>query len=141
MVLRNSEKRIEMLCALHARRYFRTACEHIVRLLAGKRRHIYTSSCPSVMKPCAHVTCKTCTDTLVQPANQCVVCDKLLAEGDVLELKREGESSLPTYIHFISECFLRHGLCGWWDGRDKEARGCFPGINVLISPRSLISIV
>jgi len=43
-----------------------------------------------VMKACSHVTCKTCTDTLVRPANQCVVCDKLLAEGDALELKREG---------------------------------------------------
>jgi len=43
-----------------------------------------------VMKPCSHVTCKTCTDTLVRPANQCVLCDKLLVEGDVLELKREG---------------------------------------------------
>ncbi|KAH9973995.1 hypothetical protein BGW80DRAFT_1304702 [Lactifluus volemus] len=43
-----------------------------------------------VMKPCSHVTCKTCTDTLVRPANQCVVCDKPLAEGDILELKREG---------------------------------------------------
>jgi len=43
-----------------------------------------------VMKGCSHVTCKTCTDTLVRPGNQCVVCDKLLAEGDILELKREG---------------------------------------------------
>ena len=92
-----------MLCALHARRYFRTVCEHMVCLLARKRRHIYTSSSPSVMKPCSHVTCKTCTDTLVRPANQCVVCDKLLAEGDVLEIKREGESSLPTYISTLSQ--------------------------------------
>ncbi|KAN0136871.1 hypothetical protein V8E53_005312 [Lactarius tabidus] len=43
-----------------------------------------------VLKPCSHVTCKTCTDTLVRPANQCVVCDKQLAVGDILELKREG---------------------------------------------------
>ncbi|KAI0251884.1 hypothetical protein BJV78DRAFT_1125590 [Lactifluus subvellereus] len=43
-----------------------------------------------IMKPCSHVTCKTCTDTLVRPAKQCVVCDKLLAEADILELKREG---------------------------------------------------
>ncbi|KAF9564068.1 hypothetical protein CPC08DRAFT_705606 [Agrocybe pediades] len=26
-------------------------------------------------KPCGHVTCRTCTDTLVRPAAQCVVCD------------------------------------------------------------------
>jgi hypothetical protein len=60
-----------------------------------------TRSCPpsvgvpidsllSVMKPCAHVTCKTCTESLVRPAKQCVVCDTKLDEKDVLELKREG---------------------------------------------------
>ncbi|TFY74105.1 hypothetical protein EWM64_g9908 [Hericium alpestre] len=43
-----------------------------------------------VAKPCSHVTCKTCTDTLVLPAKQCVVCDKQLGEKDVIELKREG---------------------------------------------------
>ncbi|KAH9159893.1 hypothetical protein EDB89DRAFT_2044160 [Lactarius sanguifluus] len=43
-----------------------------------------------VLKSCSHVTCKTCTDTLVRPANQCVVCDKQLAASDILELKREG---------------------------------------------------
>jgi len=41
-------------------------------------------------KPCAHVTCKTCTDTLVRPAKQCIVCDTQLKEKDILELKREG---------------------------------------------------
>ncbi|KAF9457897.1 hypothetical protein BDZ94DRAFT_1272036 [Collybia nuda] len=43
-----------------------------------------------VMKPCAHVTCKTCTDSLVRPAKQCVVCDAQLKEKDIVELKREG---------------------------------------------------
>ncbi|KAL0567668.1 hypothetical protein V5O48_014332 [Marasmius crinis-equi] len=43
-----------------------------------------------LMKPCAHVTCKTCTETLVRPAKQCIVCDKELAEKDIIELKREG---------------------------------------------------
>ena len=80
-------------------------------------RCIYISSAPSVMKPCSHVTCKTCTDTLVRPANQCVLCDKLLVEGDVLELKREGESLLSTYIHFVLGCYPRHGLRGRRDGR------------------------
>jgi len=46
-------------------------------------------------KPCAHVTCKTCTDTLVRPAKQCVVCDTPLkvdgTKGDIIELRREGE--------------------------------------------------
>jgi hypothetical protein len=44
-----------------------------------------------VMKPCAHVTCKTCTDSLVRPAKQCIVCDKQLKEKDIVEIKREGE--------------------------------------------------
>ncbi|KAL1668902.1 hypothetical protein GGF50DRAFT_96110 [Schizophyllum commune] len=42
------------------------------------------------MRPCAHVVCKTCTDSLVRPAKQCVVCDKALGAKDVVELKREG---------------------------------------------------
>ena len=43
-----------------------------------------------VAKPCAHVTCKTCTDTLVRPAEQCIVCSTQLKDKDILELKREG---------------------------------------------------
>ncbi|KAI0312917.1 hypothetical protein OF83DRAFT_1066426 [Amylostereum chailletii] len=43
-----------------------------------------------LMKPCSHVTCKTCTDTLVTPSKQCLVCDAALTEKDVVELKREG---------------------------------------------------
>ena len=43
-----------------------------------------------VMKPCGHVTCKTCTDTLVTPAKQCIVCDVKLGDKDVIELRREG---------------------------------------------------
>lgn len=42
------------------------------------------------MKPCGHVVCKTCTDTLVKPALQCIVCDKQLKAEDVIELQREG---------------------------------------------------
>ncbi|KAI0027872.1 hypothetical protein K488DRAFT_60244 [Vararia minispora EC-137] len=43
-----------------------------------------------LMKSCAHVACKTCTDTLIRPSQQCTVCDKPVAEKDVVELKREG---------------------------------------------------
>jgi hypothetical protein len=59
---------------------------------------------PSVMKPCAHVTCKTCTDSLVRPAKQCVVCDTKLSEKDILELKREGARAISLcyciYLQF-----------------------------------------
>jgi nitric oxide synthase-interacting protein len=47
------------------------------------------------MKPCAHVICKTCTESLVRPAKQCVICDTKLGEKDVLELKREGAHVIP----------------------------------------------
>lgn len=43
-----------------------------------------------LMKPCSHVICKTCTDTLVRPAKQCVHCDKVLKDKEIIELKREG---------------------------------------------------
>ncbi|KAI0819912.1 hypothetical protein BC628DRAFT_1331815 [Trametes gibbosa] len=43
-----------------------------------------------LMKTCGHVTCKTCTDTLVKPSMQCIVCDVKLGEKDIIELTREG---------------------------------------------------
>lgn len=80
-----------------------------------------------VLKLCSHVTCKTCTDTLVRPTNQCVVCDKQLAVGDILELKREGGSFFPVRCRpFLA--MSRHWLRWWRDGRDKE-NGCrFSGV-------------
>ncbi|XP_006459905.1 hypothetical protein AGABI2DRAFT_219326 [Agaricus bisporus var. bisporus H97] len=44
----------------------------------------------SAAKPCGHVTCKSCTDSLIRTSKQCIVCDELLKEKDILELKREG---------------------------------------------------
>jgi len=41
-------------------------------------------------KPCGHVTCKTCTETLVRPGKQCIVCDVKVREKDIVELQREG---------------------------------------------------
>lgn len=38
--------------------------------------------------------CKTCTDTLVKPAKQCIACDVKLGEKDIVELKREGGPSV-----------------------------------------------
>lgn len=54
------------------------------------RKELTNSHRIFLMKPCFHVICKTCTDTLVNPAKQCVVCDKELESKDILELKREG---------------------------------------------------
>ncbi|QRW00463.1 Zinc finger, C3HC4 type (RING finger) protein [Ceratobasidium sp. AG-Ba] len=44
-----------------------------------------------LMRPCSHVLCKTCTDTLVTPNKQCVVCDTALPNSkDTIQLSREG---------------------------------------------------
>ncbi|CEL52071.1 Nitric oxide synthase-interacting protein homolog OS=Drosophila melanogaster GN=CG6179 PE=3 SV=1 [Rhizoctonia solani AG-1 IB] len=44
-----------------------------------------------LMRPCSHVLCKTCTDTLVAPNKQCVVCDSALPKPkDTIQLCREG---------------------------------------------------
>lgn len=55
-------------------------------------------------KTCSHVTCKTCTDTLVRPAKQCIVCDAQLKDSDIIELKREGiyPTGLPTPTYLTS---------------------------------------
>ena len=42
------------------------------------------------MKPCGHVVCKTCTDSLVKPAKQCIQCDVKLGDKDIISLTREG---------------------------------------------------
>lgn len=44
------------------------------------------------MKPCGHVICKTCTDSLVKPSKQCIHCDAVLksVEKDIIALTREG---------------------------------------------------
>ncbi|KAK2460820.1 hypothetical protein APHAL10511_007290 [Amanita phalloides] len=43
-----------------------------------------------VMKPCGHVACKTCVDSLIRASKQCIVCDTQLKEKEIVELKREG---------------------------------------------------
>ncbi|CAE7056867.1 unnamed protein product [Rhizoctonia solani] len=44
-----------------------------------------------LMRPCSHVLCKTCTDTLVTPNKQCVTCDSALPNAkDIIQLSREG---------------------------------------------------
>lgn len=43
-----------------------------------------------LMKHCSHVVCKVCTDSLIRPAKQCIVCDKTLDDRDIIELRREG---------------------------------------------------
>ena len=47
-------------------------------------------SLPPVMKPCGHVVCKTCTESLVKPSKQCIQCDKVLGDKDIILLTREG---------------------------------------------------
>ncbi|KAF5325225.1 hypothetical protein D9619_009715 [Psilocybe cf. subviscida] len=54
------------------------------------KKRLSNSTLLFLSKSCAHVTCKTCTDTLVRPSMQCIVCDTKLKEKDIIELKREG---------------------------------------------------
>ncbi|KIL66056.1 hypothetical protein M378DRAFT_186154 [Amanita muscaria Koide BX008] len=54
------------------------------------KKRLSNNSLIYVMKPCGHVTCKTCVDTLVRPSKQCIVCDTQLKDKDIIELKREG---------------------------------------------------
>lgn len=82
----------------------------------------------SVMKGCSHVTCKTCTDTLVRPSSQCVTCDKLLAEGDILELKREGWFLLQSNSQrFFSESFPGTGYAGGGMAETRKQGVAFQG--------------
>ncbi len=53
------------------------------------------------MKPCGHVVCKTCTDTLVKPAKQCIVCDVKLADKDIIEMSREGTRCCMVWIDMV----------------------------------------
>jgi nitric oxide synthase-interacting protein len=70
---------------------------HGVYLKASAVIYTYRLSVAAAMKPCAHVICKTCTDSLVRPAKQCVVCDTKLGEKDIFELKREGAHAMSFY--------------------------------------------
>ncbi|RPD61817.1 hypothetical protein L226DRAFT_533998 [Lentinus tigrinus ALCF2SS1-7] len=54
------------------------------------KKELSNNTLMHLMKPCGHVTCKTCTDTLVKPAKQCIVCDVKLADKDIIEMSREG---------------------------------------------------
>ena len=44
-----------------------------------------------VIKPCSHIICKTCMDSLVTPSSQCVACDGPAKPKDIVELAREGQ--------------------------------------------------
>lgn len=67
----------------------------------------------TVCKPCGHVTCKTCADTLVRPSKQCIVCD--VKAKDIIELKREGMplrllKLTPTHPKNVGTGFAGGGL-------------------------------
>jgi len=42
------------------------------------------------IRSCHDVVCKACTDALVRPGGQCVVCDQKVKPKDIVELAREG---------------------------------------------------
>ncbi|KAF7316958.1 RING-type domain-containing protein [Mycena chlorophos] len=46
-----------------------------------------------LMKPCSHVVCRTCKETLMTTGDKCacIVCEKPLKQKEILELYREGK--------------------------------------------------
>jgi len=54
------------------------------------KKELTTNSLTFLMKPCSHVLCKTCQETLVLPSKQCAVCDERLKDKDSIPLSREG---------------------------------------------------
>lgn len=67
--------------------FIRSECFQI----SGQRPTVNTFP---VMKPCGHVTCKACTETLVRSSGQCIACDRQLKHEDILELSREGQEGI-----------------------------------------------
>ncbi|OJT06824.1 Nitric oxide synthase-interacting protein [Trametes pubescens] len=65
------------------------------------KKQLSNNTFMNLMKPCGHVTCKTCTDALVKPAMQCILCDVKLGEKDVIELTREGMGA-----HWLSSILM-----------------------------------
>ncbi len=73
-----------------------------VPLLRAERSRKAYGILGQVMKLCGHVTCgKTCTDTLVKPAKQCIVCDVKLADKEIIELAGEGASSSIVFVPYL----------------------------------------
>lgn len=77
------------------------------------------------MKPCSHVICKTCHDTLVKPSKQCVVCDVKIDEKDAVELKREGTRLFRRPFQH-SNVVIRYWIRRWRPRGSEESRRCIP---------------
>ncbi|KAH8112919.1 hypothetical protein DFH11DRAFT_1857693 [Phellopilus nigrolimitatus] len=54
------------------------------------KKGLSNSNIMFLLTSCSHIVCKTCTETLVRPSSQCVVCDKEAPTEKIVELKREG---------------------------------------------------
>lgn len=65
-----------------------------------------------VMRPCGHVACKTCTETLVRSSGECVACDQQLKPKDILDLRREGIQILDLVIETLLTLFSGTGFAG-----------------------------
>ncbi|KAH9931554.1 uncharacterized protein B0H18DRAFT_989941 [Fomitopsis serialis] len=64
--------------------------EEKVAICPSCKKTLSNNALMYLMKPCGHVVCKTCTETLVKPGKQCIHCDAKLSEKDIIELTREG---------------------------------------------------
>lgn len=62
----------------------------MIKICPSCKKELTTNSMIFLMRPCSHVVCKSCQESLVAPAKQCAVCDKQLSEKDSIQLSREG---------------------------------------------------
>ena len=82
----------------------------------------------TVMQSCSHVVCKTCTDTLVRPSSQCVVCDADASKNKIVELRREGQCTIYVLSARLCWSQSRDGFCWWRLGGKFKDRNRVPGM-------------
>lgn len=89
--------------------------------------HTYKANCALVMKPCGHVVYKTCTETLVKPSSQCVVCDSALGAKDIIEMQRDGQWRLSS-SSLESNTPFRNRIRRWRTSRNVQERDSVPRV-------------
>ena len=87
--VRNAADRRDAMCPSCKKGFSNSTKMYCKQIICNFPCHSLIS--PTVMTSCSHVVCKTCTDTLVTPAKQCVVCDAPTTKDEIIEMKREGE--------------------------------------------------
>ncbi|KAF8331946.1 uncharacterized protein EI90DRAFT_904478 [Cantharellus anzutake] len=66
--------------------------EHTKAICPSCKKELTNATKLTLLRPCSHVICKTCCDSLVKPSSQCSACDAALDESkkDIIEIEGEG---------------------------------------------------